>query len=162
MTTGVATALWLVPEGEAEIYFQETIERLAHEHGGVVFAPHLTLGLGAVELLDKVSSPPIELSVIGLDCSPRYTKTLFIRFALSPALAELRDSLGMDADGFDPHLSLLYAEMPMTQKIRLRDSLPVPFKKVLFAAAEAVRCSLPVATAADVIAWKSVARRRLA
>lgn len=155
-------ALWLVPEGEAASYFRETIARLARQYDGSVFAPHLTLGLGPAALLDQIKVAPLELAIVGLDCSTRFTKTLFVRFALSPALAQLRESLGMDPADYDPHLSLLYAELPLAQKNLLRDTLPrVPFTQVRFAAAEAVRCSLPVATAADVATWKTVARRPL-
>ena len=162
MALEIAIALWLVPEGEAASYFRETIARLAHQYDGPVFAPHLTLGLVPATLLDHINAAPLELAIVGLDCSIRFTKTLFVRFALSPALAQLRESLGMDAADYDPHLSLLYAKMPMAQKNLLRDTLPrFPFTHVRFAAAEAVRCSLPVATAADVAAWKTVARRPL-
>lgn len=159
----IAMALWLLPDGDAATYFRETIARLAQEHDGPLFAPHLTLGLGPAALLEKIRAKPLELAIVGLDCSTRFTKTLFVRFALSPALAQLRDSLGMEAAEYDPHLSLLYADMPMAQKNLLRDTLPpFPFTRVRFATAAAVRCQLPITTAADVSAWKTIRRRSLA
>ncbi len=158
----IATALWLMPEDAAAEPLRDLIARLAAKFDAPVFAPHLTLGLGPAALLEKIESGPLELAIVGFDCSSRFTKSLFLRFGLSPALAQLLDSLGLEAADYDPHLSLLYAEMPLAQKEVVRATLPrLPFTEVRFVAAEAVRCSLPVATAADVAAWETAARRSL-
>lgn len=157
-----ATALWLVPDDEAAIYFRATIARLAARYHAPIFAPHLTLGLGPAELLEKIPPAPLDLEVAELACSEGFTKTLFVRFVLSPALAALRDSLGMEAASYDPHLSLLYCRMPIAEKRLLADTVSLPVRRVRFTAAEATRCSLPVATAADVATWKTIARRSLA
>ena len=158
----IATALWLVPDEVAAGPLREIIGGLAAKFEAPVFAPHLTLGLGPAALLEKIESGPIELEVIGLDCASRFTKSLFLRVALSRALALLRDSLGFEAVDYDPHVSLLYAEMPLGEKEVVRATVPpVPFTHVRFVAAEAVRCSLPIATAADVNGWETIARRPL-
>jgi hypothetical protein len=157
-----AIALWLMPEKETARYFQEFMAPLARQHGGAIFEPHLTLGLGPAALLEKIESAPIELAVAGFDFEERFTKTLFARFVLSPALARLRDSLGFEPGGYDPHLSLLYADLPLARKQEFCAALPpLPFAQVRFDAASAVRCRLPVATAADVAAWETLAVRPL-
>lgn len=155
------TALWLVPDDEAETYFQATIDRLAARYSAPVFAPHLTLGLGPAELLEKIPPVPLELEVAAVDCSDSFTKTLFVRFVLARALLVLRDSLGLKAPSYDPHLSLLYCAMPMTEKRLLAGTVTLPVRQVRFTAAAAIRCTLPVATAADIATWKTIARRSL-
>jgi 2'-5' RNA ligase len=157
-----AVALWLMAEKDTARRFRELMAPLARQHGGPIFAPHLTLGLGPAALLEKIESAPIELAVAGFDCEERFTKTLFVRFVLSPALAQLRDLLGFEPDDYDPHLSLLYADLPLAGKQELCAALPpLPFPQVRFDAASAVRCRLPVATAADVAAWETLAVRPL-
>lgn len=137
------------------------IARLAARYGGPLFAPHLTLGPGSAETIEQLRAPPLELDVTGVDCSPQFTKTLFVRFALSPALAQLRNSLGMAADDYDPHLSLLYQTMPPNEQRSLAASVDIPFARVRFVAVQAVRFTPPVATPADVEAWETVAHRPL-
>lgn len=156
-----ATALWLVPDDEAATYFRATIARLAARYHAPVFAPHLTLGLGPAELLEKIPPGPLELEVAELAYSEGFTRTLFVRFVLSSALAALRESLGMEVAGYDPHLSLLYCLMPIAEKRLLADTVSVPVRRVRFTAAEATRCMLPVAAAADVSTWQTIARRSL-
>ncbi len=155
------TVLWLLPAGAAADYFRETIARLAGRYDAPVFAPHLTLGLGSAKLIDDLRGKPLELVVTSLESSAEFTKTLFVRFQLSPALAQLRASLGMNAADYDPHLSLLYHEMPLGEKRRLAASLQVPFSRVRFTVVQAVRCALPVAISADVAAWATIARKSL-
>lgn len=156
-----AIVLWLLPEERASRYFRELIASLAGEFDAPDFAPHVTLGLALSETPDELVSEPFELAIIGLGYSAEFTKTLFVRFQLSTPLAKLRASLGLDPSGYDPHLSLLYREMPRSKKRRIAVSLQLPFSRVRFDAVRAVRCSLPVATSADVAGWKIVARRSL-
>src|SRR5438046_4891624 len=98
--------LWLTPSGQARNFFRATIKRLALEHDAPVFEPHLTLGPGSVEEMQRLSAWPFELRVLGIGWSEQFTKTLFVSFELAPELAQLRDSLGMPDADFDPHLSL--------------------------------------------------------
>jgi hypothetical protein len=62
---------------------------------------------------------------------------------------------------FDPHLSLLYHQLPSAEKARLAAELGPPWPTIKFDVSAAVRCRIPVSTAADVAAWEIVAIRRL-
>lgn len=156
-----AVALWLVPEGDAAEYLQQRIDELATRFGAAAFAVHLTLGLGPATLLEKICSAPFELPITGVAASAEFTKSLFLRCASTPELAALRASLGMSGAGYDPHLSLLYCDLPLEEKRRLARTIDFPYSCVRFTSVAAVRCTLPVATAADVAAWKIIAHRPL-
>ena len=64
---------------------------------------------------------PITLQVTGLGVTEEYFRTLFVAFADDPALRRLYDAvkgaLACDAGyRLEPHLSLLYAELPLAAK----------------------------------------------
>ena len=64
---------------------------------------------------------PITLAVQGIGCTPDYFKTLFIEFAEHPLLCVIHERLKEECGGASsyelaPHLSLLYAELPLTDK----------------------------------------------
>ncbi len=153
--------LWLAPAEPARSFFQETIDRLAREQGAPSFAPHLTLGLGSSSQLQAVSAAPLELSVRALAASEKFTKTLFVRFIETPELTALRDSLGMEPAGFDPHLSLLYKEMPQAEKEQLASVISLPFTAVTFDRIEAVRCPDEPVTPENIPTWEILASQTL-
>ncbi len=159
---------WLLPATSAWEFFHETIRRLAAKYDAPFFDPHLTLALGpdspgaAGVTLAGLTTGPLELRVVGVAFTAKFTKTLFVRFASSPALLQLRASLGARPDrSFDPHLSLLYKKLSEEEQARLVAEIRVPFATVIFDRVAATRCRLPVATPADVAVWKSIASRRL-
>ncbi len=162
MATSSQIILWLVPAEPARAFFRETIRRLAKEHDAPLFEPHLTLGAGAPAQLSQINAGPITLPILGLHTSDSFTKTLFVRFQPTSPLGQLRHSLGMEADGFEPHLSLLYCEVPDRSKRDLAAALPLPFPTVTFNAVAAIRCPAEVATRADVEAWETIATKALA
>ena len=137
------------------------IDRLAREQNAPSFAPHLTLGPGSAAQLANATGAPLELPVRALACSEQFTKTLFVRFAETPELAALRDSLGMEAAGFDPHLSLLYKEMPLAEKEQLASAIALPFTSVTFDLIEAVRSPDEPVTPANIPTWKTLASQLL-
>jgi hypothetical protein len=153
--------LWLTPMGRARDFFRATIKRLASACDAPVFEPHLTLGFGSLELMERVSAHPIVLPVVSVNCSGRFTMTLFVRFELAPELAQLRDSLGMETAEFDPHLSLLYKEMPLSEKKEFASSISLPFASTTFDAVEAVCCPAETASRVDIESWKRLGSKPL-
>ncbi|MGI8432400.1 MAG: hypothetical protein ACR2MW_08945 [Chthoniobacterales bacterium] len=162
MATSSQTILWLVPAEPARTFFHETIIRLATEYDAPLFEPHLTLGSGTPAQLLQVNAGPITLAILGLDTSASFTKTLFVRFQPTPPLVQLRYSLGMEAAGYAPHVSLLYRQLSDPIKSDLAAGLSLPFPSVTFNAVAAIRCPAEVATRADVEAWETVAAKTLA
>lgn len=161
-------AYWLLPAAPARDFFRHTIRTLAAEYRAPGFEPHLTLAVKpdspaeAERKLAELPTGPVELRLIGVAFTSAFTKTLFVRFDSSPLLRKLRASLGADHElAFDPHLSLLYQRLPEEEQARLAAEIQLPFASVTFDAVAATHCRLPVAAAADVTDWESVAARRL-
>ena len=160
---------WLVPASPAREFLREIVGRLAAECDAPLFEPHLTLAVGpdsvapTQRILAGVADGPIELHANGIHYTSKFTKTLFVRFDSSPALEQLRESLGLDASAepFDPHVSLLYKTLPAEKQSQLAAAVRLPFQDVRFDAIEVVRCRVPVATSADVAAWETIGTRRL-
>jgi putative hydrolase of the HAD superfamily len=161
-------AYWLLPAAQARDFFHKTIRYLAAKCDAPLFEPHLTLAVGPEvpgepdRTLARLTSGPVQLRILEVGFTAKFTKTLFVRFESSPPLLRLRDSLGpTEGEGFDPHLSLLYKTLAKTEQAQLADEIKMPFTTVTFDTVAATRCRLPVASPADVAIWKSIGSRRL-
>ena len=115
---------------------------------------------------EQIRSRPIRLNVRGVAFSPKFTKTLFVRFKSSPALRKLVADLGRATNGSgtaptDPHLSLLYKKISPRVKKELAAVIKLPFRTVRFDSIAAVRLTLPVRTGRNVEKWKIVAKKSL-
>ena len=155
------TTLWLLPAAPARKFFRAIVARLAAEYDAPVFQAHLTLGLGSPAMPERVLREPIRLRERGVHGAARFSKTLFVRFEPTPEWKELRKSLGITATTFDPHLSLLYKNLPMEKKTQLAASIRLPFSTVTFDTIQVVHCLSPTGTRADVESWKVLASQRL-
>lgn len=156
-----AHVLWLAPARPARQYFRRLIAGLARAHDAPAFEPHLTLGYCSAAMPADIGAAAIELPIAEIDSSAKFTKTLFVRFRLTPALEKLRESLGMPARGFDPHLSLLYKHCSAKERARLAATVALPFSKVEFDTIQLVLCPSPTASRADVESWKVLGSQRL-
>ena len=162
---------WLVPAHPERELFRAIIAILAQQLQSPRFEPHLTLcstsnDSRSPSVLGKVTGEPLRLTLTGIRWSSKYTKTLFARFRPSAQLNEFAGSLQVAAGQRkatirDPHLSLCYKRLTPTMKKKLAQLIRLPLRDVLFDTVCAVRCSVPTRSAADVEAWKIIARRRL-
>jgi hypothetical protein len=165
------TAYWLVPARPERDLFWQLIRILAKQMQAPRFEPHLTICVApgtamARQALKKISAAPIHLQVVGLDCSNRFTKTLFVRFRRSRALDDLNKKMRRAAKipaGVlrDPHVSLLYKSMPLSAKKELASAIRLPFREVIFDSIKILRCNSPTKTPADVNSWRVFAQKTL-
>ncbi|MGI8890486.1 MAG: hypothetical protein ACR2G0_06840 [Chthoniobacterales bacterium] len=164
VTSNSVIAYWLLPASTASAFFQATIRGLASECEGPLFEPHLTLAVGP-DISEKseytrtrIRASKIELAVAGVAYTAKFTQTLFVRFEANPELLRLQALLGLDTanQGFDPHLSLLYRNLPEDRQFQLAQQIRLPFATVTFDAIAAVRCRIPVESAADVAVWERI------
>lgn len=156
------TVLWALPAAPERAKLRALVVEFARQCDAPIFEPHLTLGLGGPEALDCVHQQPFRLRVAGFDFTEKFTKTLFLRLSISPDLIALRTALGRPAtDDYDPHLSLLYREMPIARKADLARQAPLPLDTVLFDRLAAVSCSDATSSPADVESWKILATHPL-
>ncbi len=122
---------WLVPAaGPERAALAQVISRLAKEHGGPVFAPHITItptidtGPGeATSILELITArvSPFEVSLDSVGHEPAYYRALYLRATPCPQLTELnqaaRHAWDLDpAPSYVPHLSLLYSDIPDERK----------------------------------------------
>ncbi|CAH1659312.1 conserved hypothetical protein [Hyphomicrobiales bacterium] len=119
-------SLWLMPAPSDEALLAGIVGDLSGRFGTPLFTPHLTLqgdtettpefleqaiaaAAGAVEAFAE----PVSL----VEGSDAYFRSFYARFAVSPALAKLKQAL--DPEGlasFMPHVSLLYGPVAAAAK----------------------------------------------
>jgi 2'-5' RNA ligase len=158
----------LVPEGADEVALRAIIDRLAEQHGGPAFPPHLTLLSGIVteesDVVERArrlasASTPLTLHLDDIGTDETYFQSLFAVARPTPELVGLRAvarEVFPDApDPYRPHISLLYGR-------------PSPETKRTIVSAE--RANLPssveattlvVMTGHEVAEWRSALRSRL-
>lgn len=166
-------AFWLTPAAHPHRLLESLVQSLAARYDAPVFQPHLTIAGGQIEisrasetLRDIVAPESCELEVDEVDFSETYTKTLFVRFRLSPELRDLRAAIGEalqlpgDAE-FDPHVSLLYKNLPPREKEDLAQGMELPFQRVRFDGMKVVSHPPRITRPEDVEAWETVAVRCL-
>jgi 2'-5' RNA ligase len=167
-------AYWLIPAELAHRFFQRLIKELAHRYDAPFFEPHVTIYVGAndANAAEKALSKAarewqtINLKALGINHSDEFIKTLFVQFAMNRKLRQLHQTIrnaAQDLSGYqlNPHLSLLYKNMPATARRELADSIKMPFSEVTFGLLKVVRCISPTRSRADVEAWRVIAAREL-
>jgi Cyclic phosphodiesterase-like protein len=123
-------AVWLTPAPSDRRWISKVIQDFAAEYSAPIFEPHLTVysgvygpeeGLEPIVTKATASLSPLTLQVTGLNYTKEFLKTGFIVFATSDRLIQLskdiRDRLQMPMDyTLEPHLSLIYKDIPLDQK----------------------------------------------
>ncbi len=151
---------------------QGIIKELAHRYDTPVFPPHLTVFAGPAspedvesKILDALDTKrvPESLVVIGLDVTPRYTMSLFLRCQPAPKLLALHDVIRKQAPTseylLDPHLSLLYADLPLSTKQNLAHELLPPLEEIRFDRIRIVEHPSPVESQEDIADFQDIAER---
>ena len=162
-------AFWLLPESGARAELERVVRDLAQRFDAPLFQPHVTLQGADVdegrarEVLPQIcaASEPVELEVDRIAFSEKYTKTLSVQFRPSAAASALsdavREALGCTSDyEFDPHLSLIYKEMPESTKAGLARSITLPFTRMVCDAVKVISTTSPITTSDEVEAWRTI------
>jgi 2'-5' RNA ligase len=166
---------WLVPAEPARSHFLTVIADLAGRFDAPIFEPHVTLyvtGAGNDDpkaVLNETfrNIKPLHLSIIAINYSDEFTKTLFVEFAPNDLLGSLNRKLRAASASqreyrLNPHLSLIYKTMSLETKAQLANSLRLPFDEVRFDSAKAVVSAAKIESRADVEAWRVVAEESFA
>ena len=167
-------AFWLMPAPDEQAFFRSLIDLLALRFDAPRFEPHVTLfgsrdvdPARATAALGKLARvPPINLDIKRIDFSDKFTKTLFVQFrdsAEAAALTEaVREATGSKSDyELNPHLSLLYKDLPKSEKVEIAGSLELPFDEVVFDRVQVITGRAGTSTRQDVEAWQLLGERRL-
>lgn len=130
-------ALWLLPSKEDCIELQTIIDKLAIEHNAPRFLPHVTLFSGSCVKKDALheivpviasSARPFQLKVSRLYQSEQIMQTVVIGLGMHESLASLCTSMTgrlceLQHRDLDPHLSLVYKEIPFDLRNAIIDEL---------------------------------------
>jgi hypothetical protein len=164
-------AYWLMPARPEADLFAEMIRILADQLDAVPFEPHLSICVTpdsktTRKIVKQISVSPIRLRIEGVSFSSMFTKTLFVRFERNAALDALNTKLRRAARApqdilRDPHVSLLYKDLPAPLKRELAATIRLPFSEVSFDTVKAIRCRSPMTVPADVTSWRTVAAKKL-
>jgi Cyclic phosphodiesterase-like protein len=171
MSKRTAIVYWLLPSRDKRELFCEIIRILYKEFQAPNFEPHLTVfatkeNRPSPKKVFETQFAPVRLQVRSVGFSSQFTKTVFIRFMPSNPLNKLAADLAHATNSLpkpvrDPHLSLVYKNIPVATKRELARTIKLPFREVLFDSIAAVRCISPTKTKADVEAWRLIARKSL-
>jgi hypothetical protein len=147
------------------------IRILAIELKAPRFEPHLTICSGpdtktVRAALKMIRNEAVRLRVRGPSAGGDYTKSLFIRFTTTSVLddlnRQLRRAARLPASALrDPHVSLLYANMPLPSKKELARTIHLPFREVIFDSIKIVRCNSSTRTPADIRGWRVLSTKKL-
>ncbi len=159
-------AFWLVPSPEDAKVLQVVTDDLAKRFRSSLFKPHLTLFSGQFGQKEKPWKnlphlEPLTLSVREIEATDSYTKTLFVRFHQDKALCDLREKLNnhvskTNSNSWDPHLSLLYANLPLNEKQTLAENFILPLEKIHFTSISAIEHPETVTKKKDVEAFRKL------
>lgn len=169
-TKETVIAYWLVPAKPERELFSDVIRILAKEMKAPRFEPHVTIfvapedGQSPKKILAKIKASPIHLSVRGVGTSPEFPKTLFVRLGSNSSLERLAGALRRATKSSakvprDPHVSLVYKNLPASTRRKLTSLVKLPFSQVVFDSIKAVRCTSPLRDRADVESWRVVATK---
>ena len=122
-------AVFLTPAADDFAYAQLLMAEVGAAYDASPFEPHVTLHSGPYTALPPLREaltaaiagvPPFSLRVKGIGWSAAYFRTLFVEFEETPQLRAIHERLrrggGDTGYEFNPHLSLLYRDMPSTEK----------------------------------------------
>lgn len=165
---------WLCPAEPARGWFTEIISDLAARFDAPVFEPHVTIFVtdaerekpGEVLATVLPGIQPYRLRLLDLDCSDRFTQTLFVRFAPDPELSRLSENLRRASVSesdyqLNPHLSLLYKTMEPKTKRDLANSIALSFTEARFDTIKAVLSPARIESRADVESWRVIAEEKI-
>ncbi|MBI2096551.1 MAG: 2'-5' RNA ligase family protein [Candidatus Sungbacteria bacterium] len=131
-------SLWFVPDSAVLSYYRDIIVKLSNKFQSAAFLPHVTL-LGNIEgqpletILEKTAHladklKPLRLEIDGIGYEDFFFRSLYFRVRLTGALLAANQLAQEcfyleDPAPYMPHLSLLYSNLPASEKRGLIPSL---------------------------------------
>jgi len=163
-------AFWLLPAPPAREAFSLLIRELSGRFDAPIFEPHLTLHGSAFDDVFSFEELPqpasIELEIVGVEHSDKFTKTVFAQFRKTNEVAEVAAAVARalgDKDNaeFNPHVSLIYKTMPAAEKAELARNIRFPFERVRFDTIKAVSTPARIESREEVESWRTLWERPL-
>ncbi len=170
-------SVFLVPVADDRRWAEGVIGELAARYDAPLFEPHVTVYGGSYTEESELAplcrtlsdgateTGPITLRVTGLGVTEEYFRTLFVAFEEEPRLRRLHELVkGAVANDsgyvFVPHLSLLYADMPLAAKEMAARTVSLDREEMHFDEVKIVAPD-PVTGWSDARRWQTLFRVRL-
>lgn len=131
-------SLWLTPQKDVKKIYQRIIGNLSKKYHTPYFEPHVTL-LGSISgdqtsVIDKTKQlltflKPIAAGGLKINFEDFYFRSIYLKLHKSPALKDFnlkaKKIFGFaQTSDYMPHLSLIYADLPIETKLREIQMLP--------------------------------------
>lgn len=175
--TGRRFSVFLVPAADDRRWAEGVIRELAGRYDVPGFEPHVTVYGGSYDTdaeLEPVrrtlaeaaaGTGPITLRSTGLGVTEEYFRSLFVAFGAEPALSRIYELVkgAVAADSgyvLMPHLSLLYADMPLAAKEMAARTVSLDRQEMRFDELKIVAPD-PVTGWSDARRWQTLFRVRL-
>lgn len=168
-------AIWLVPRQPERGILQALIADLADRFSAPGFVPHATVyscrrsplqnELAITAALAR-HCPALTLCTAGTASRDRLTRACFVRLGSNTTLRWLRQSLQNKlpptaADDFEPHVSLLYQNLPETDRAKLAKEIWLPFDEICFDQIWAVAIPETIKGPENLTGWQTLLSCRL-
>lgn len=168
-------SFWLIPRQPEKAALETLMAGLVARHGTPRFEAHLTV-LGDVTADPAAAATalrsataglgPLSLGVRGVGCSDAFFKSVFVEMVASVSLLRLSERLRAALPGaqgyvLQPHLSLIYADMPVAMKEAIGREIRIEARTIEFDEAAAVTPGNAEQGWRDVTAWREVLRVKL-
>ena len=163
-------SFFLTPCADDLVWIEASMAKLGRDTGAVPFEPHVTVYSGSYDDPDLVAAAaagavqgvsPICLPIRGIRYSAEYFKSVFIEFSDNGLVYDIHDRLierlGTDSGyRLSPHLSLLYHDMPVEEKVALAHSVVLDRQAVLFDRVKVVAPNNPTEGWRDIAGWRTL------
>ena len=169
MTNQPTYSLWLLPtDPEQRQAYDTAIKTLAETYHAPAFIPHITIWPDATQSLAEIIElvtpavsgiSPVVLQALGLGQGETYSQCVYQVFDRTPEMITVRDAvikalnLSASAANWLVHLSLLYGDFPIEQKIQAREHLETLSLPTKWMANELI----VILSDPDPLKWKQVA-----
>jgi hypothetical protein len=161
-------AFWVVPRLQERLLLEKMIASFAQQYSSPVFLPHVTLcscdrseasqELNLLALLAK-SCAPFSMSVESLGSSDRLAQAFFLGLRKCKEAEYLSQSFAAEVActanySFEPHLSLVYQDLPMAERNKLTAGWSSPLQTICFDQLWAVAIPAKIKTLQDFYGWQ--------
>ncbi len=168
-------SVFLTPAREDRTFLERLMGELGARLDLPPFEPHVTLFAGLFpdpdlvrQALGRITDgiPPITLRAKGIGCTAEYFRSIFIEFEEDPLLnvihKRVREASGSPS-GYElaPHLSLLYADLPLREKEALAACIQLERSLFRFDEVRLVTPLNPAAGWRDTGRWHTLGRVKL-
>jgi hypothetical protein len=168
-------AIWLVPRQPERDILQAVIAALADRFSAPEFVPHATIyscrrSTPQTELAVTAAlarhCPPLTLRTAGMTFTDRLTRAFFVRLSSGKTLQWLRKALQTELrqtsiEDFEPHLSLLYQVLPVSDRTQLIEKIRLPFDEIVFDQIWAVAIPETLNATENLTGWQTLLHCRL-